>query len=670
MSRLDDHVGLVRVKLTFATFVRLVPWALAIVAGAAFLAILVNQITRFHLPKPQIWLYIGLGMALVVPLVYAIFRRPTQRQVAVAIDERLGLKEKFSTALYVRSSRDPFAAAAVSDAERAANSADLHNKFPIAFPLRATMSLLAVVIVALLTFLIPPGDRFASNATPPTKIDLPQIDRTDPRIRVQQALAEIDRAPREVSDTEQIRNAKKDLTEILKKPITDAPAARERAEDALKRIEAIKQKIAAAQQYVTATNEMNILKNVGMPSSSDTGPVSDAHRAFAGGNLEEAAEDLKKVVDNFDKMSQAEKEKAAEQMKKLAEQVAKQADDPKVQQAIKDQLQKAGVDQKQADDIAKKMQQAANGVPDAAKQAQQMVNQAIQNANQKAGQNQTPQQQQAAAKQIQQAAQKAQQQANGQASAQQMAQSAKALSQAMQQAASQGKGNQGQQAQANGQQGAQAGGQQGGQQPGQQGQSQKGGSGQSGQGNGQSGGGGQSAQQQMQQQVGQLQAMAKDAQATNAGQRMAQGAGTGQQPGQQAGSGQGQNANPNPGQGQNGNGQQAGGQQPGPGGQGQGGQAQAGGVANGGVRPAPVAVPYQTVQELSKSQTIETGQIIANSFVKAPSERGEAKLKLTQAIEAKTKGEDGEVTTYRIPRGAQKAVKDYFDTLKQDTPAK
>ena len=51
---------------------------------------------------------------------YAIWRRPTKYQAAVAIDEKLSLQEKFSTALYIRPSSDPFAAAAVQDAEQTA----------------------------------------------------------------------------------------------------------------------------------------------------------------------------------------------------------------------------------------------------------------------------------------------------------------------------------------------------------------------------------------------------------------------------------------------------------------------------------------------------------------------------------------------------------------------
>src|SRR4051812_15820981 len=126
MSRLDEHVGLVRMKLTFAAFVRVLPWAITALAGAALLVVLVEKYTKLQLYRPGvghgwtghdvadanlpdvtfskqifpwIWLWVGLGISFVASLVYAFLHRPTARQAAVAIDERLGLKEKFSTAL-------------------------------------------------------------------------------------------------------------------------------------------------------------------------------------------------------------------------------------------------------------------------------------------------------------------------------------------------------------------------------------------------------------------------------------------------------------------------------------------------------------------------------------------------------------------------------------------
>ncbi len=649
MSRLDQHIGMVRFRLMWATFVTALPWAIAAFAAVVALGILVQRAFIWHPPRPDIWLWIGGGLTLVVPMVYAIVRRPNSHQAAVAIDERLGLKEKFSTALYVRSSNDPFAAAAVRDAEQTATSVNLHNQFPLIPPNRLVMRLgvAAIVLLCGAQWLVP--QRVAAEPEKQLRKEQYAGSRAAAEHAVRQALAEIDNAPRQVADNDQIKMAREELSKMLQTPIVDSPRAKEKAQDTLNQINALKKKVAETNKFVKATEELAALKDISPPSPSDTGPVSDAQRAMSQGKLEEAINELKKAVDDFPKADKKDQQKAAEQMKNLAQQIAKNANDPKVQQQIQQQLQQAGASKQQAQQMQKLMQQAANGNQQAAQQLQQMANQAIQQANQQAGMSQ--QQQKALAQAMQQAVQQGQQKANGQANAQQMAQAAQNLAQAMQQAAQggqqgqQGQGQKGQQAQANAQ--------------GQQGQGQQGQKNGQGQGQGQ-----QNAQQQMQQQIAQMQAMAKDAQAVAAGQQLAQqgqGQGQGQQ-GQGQGQGQGQQqANGQFGQGQQGQGQQQGNPQQ----QGQGGQGGAA-IAAGGKRPDPVAVPFQVKQELSASETIESGKIIASSFVKAPSEKGESKMKLTEAIASQTKEEAGEVETDRIPRGAQKAVKDYFDTLKSE----
>jgi hypothetical protein len=636
MSRLDDHVRRVRVKMAFAAFTRALPWTVTALTWAVLLFILIEKYTPLQLYRtghggwfgvvdangndskrtiPLIWCWIALAIAFIAPAIYAFLRRPSKHQAAVAIDEQLGLKEKFSTALYVRSSEDPFAAATVRDAEAAASGANLHRQFPIRFPARAVFMLALWLAVAGSSSYLPPHNLFAKSPPPAAKPDPLRMANVDLEHRARQALAALDTAPRQVIDNEQLKMAQRELKEILKKPIDDVPGARKRAEEALRKIEDVKKKIEDQQKFVTSNEEKNILKNIGAPSVGETGPIADAHRAFAEGKLAEAADELKDAVDKFDKMNQEEKDKAAKQMENLANAIEQKAKDPKVQENIQKELEKAGVDKQQAQQIAQKMKDAANGDKNAQQQLQQLANQAIQQNNQRGGQSQK--QQQAAANAIRQAMQQGQQQANGQASAQQMAQTAKGLSQAMAQAAQQGAGK-------NGQQQANAG--QGGQQPG------------PGQGNqpGQNGAGQGNAMQQMQQQAGQLQAMAKDAQGAAAGQQM-------------AGGQQGQPGN-NPG--------------PGQGGQGQAGNQQ--GIGMGGVGVPGVATPYRTKAELAPTMINEQGKMIASDLVNVPSERGESHATISRVVVPKPDSGENPVNNERIPKPVQQAVKDYFDTLKPD----
>jgi hypothetical protein len=96
-------------------------------------------------------------------------------------------------------------------------------------------------------------------------------------------------------------------------------------------------------------------------------------------------------------------------------------------------------------------------------------------------------------------------------------------------------------------------------------------------------------------------------------------------------------------------------------GQGSGGP----GISAGGPRPKGIETPVGFKGERSPTHTHEKGKILASSFVKALSEKGESRLKQAEVIEASEKESTDEVEQDRIPRPAQKAVKDYFDDLKE-----
>src|SRR6476646_8403187 len=138
MTRLDHHVMAVRNKLTLATLLDTLARVLTVYGGIVLVAVLLDRL--FHnrlIPIPRILFWIGVGASCGIALGYAFWRRPSKHQAAVAIDEKLELQEKFSTALYIRPSTDPFAAAAVRDAEQTAEKVNLQDKFSIRFPSHA-----------------------------------------------------------------------------------------------------------------------------------------------------------------------------------------------------------------------------------------------------------------------------------------------------------------------------------------------------------------------------------------------------------------------------------------------------------------------------------------------------------------------------------------------------
>src|SRR5687767_5864602 len=98
MSRLDRHVAMVQNKMALGRFVQAMAWASVALGAAVWMGIVVDRVLRVRPPHYMWWIYGGAGVGVLAAFVYSLIRRPTRHEAAVAIDERLSLKEKFSTA--------------------------------------------------------------------------------------------------------------------------------------------------------------------------------------------------------------------------------------------------------------------------------------------------------------------------------------------------------------------------------------------------------------------------------------------------------------------------------------------------------------------------------------------------------------------------------------------
>ncbi|HEX8339452.1 MAG TPA: hypothetical protein VF624_00955 [Tepidisphaeraceae bacterium] len=676
MNRIDTLVNRVRNKLTVAEFLAALARATLVVALLVLAYVLLRQFTLMTVPRELAWLSALCGGAVLYAGVTAALKRPAAMPAAVAIDDRLGLKEKFSTALHARGATDPFNRAAVLDAEQAAQSsaltADLSKKFPLSYPKAFTPAAAIAVVCAALILFVQPRNLFASDdpQTPTPKKEDQKAQEQAQKV-VKQAIAAIDMAPKSVAEKESIKIAKAELRELSTSKNVDPAAANRKALSALQDVkDALKQQVEKNQKFADAKDNLKSLEKL-QPDKGDNGPVADAQRELAKGNFDGAVGKLDEAVKKFDAMDDAQKQQSAKQMEKMAQQLQKMANDPQQQQKMQQQLQQMGMNQQQAQQAMKAMQQAAQGNQQAQQQLQQMAQQAMKGMNNGQGATQAQQQQ------VQQMLQQLQGQANNQQQAQQLQQAAQGMAQAMQQAAAQQgqqgqkgqQGQQGQQAQQGGQQGQQgqqAGGQQPGQQPGQQGQQgqqaqsgQPSQQGQSGQQGGQQPGGQQNpqslaaAQQQMKDQLQQMQAAAQDAQQVAAAQQAAQDAAgqaqqgmNGDQPGQGEGEGQGPFAAGDPGQNQ---------------GNGQGGP----GLGRGG-NVGVTEAPFTVKREVSKSKDIESGRIIAATLIKSEALRGESKAALQDVARAALQDQTDEVDNERVGRAAQGVVRDYFGSLAEE----
>jgi len=639
MSRLDQHVANVRNKLTLQYFTQGLAWSLTGAATVVIAVIALNRLLAFRIPLEhgREWALLGATGA-AVALAWALMRRPSAAAAAVRIDQELKLKEKFSTALYVRSSNDPFCQAAVRDAENTAQNVKLHKQFPLSFP-RGGAWACAAVLAAWCCFLwLPQCDFLGRQARAEEKKTSEARALAQTKLPVQQGIATVVGLPKIANENAEIKALKQSLEDIIQNPTASDPAKDNRK--AVETLDKLNKALAAEQEKVAKyAEEQKLAMNATMAPTDDAGPIADAQNDIRKGAFAEAAKKLEEAGKNFEKMDANEQKKTIDQMNKLTQQLANAANDPQVQQKALDQLQKAGMDKDQAQQVMDKIKQAAAAPNDskaqaqaqaAAKQAQaQLQNQLAQLQQQAAQGNQAAaaqaQQLQGQLQQMQAAISQAQAGANAQAQANAMSQGAQSMGQAMQQQAGQNQG-----ASGNGQQQQMA-----------------------------------QGQQSMQNALAQLDMAQQDAQqlanaqqgAQQAQQQACQGGQCAQQGGQQGGQ---QGNRPGPGAA----GQWAAGD-PNQQGKGSGGP----GIGNG-LRPNnETATPFNVDKEKDVAGDSKDGRILASTLIHTKAEKGQSTLTLQDVARSAEQNATGEIDPEHISGQAKKALIEYFKTMREE-PAK
>jgi hypothetical protein len=636
MSRLDSHISTIRNKLALAIFLEGLAWE-GIALGVIILIVIIGQ----RVLDRTLWhqyslLGIGTLAAVLGAFVYSMVRRPSARTAALKIDETLGLKERYSTALYAREldsrdSADPFAHAAVLDAEWSANNeVSLYKRFPVRMPRQMIGAVCMLLVAFLFAEFMPTLHLFGSpqQTQKKTASDGPAPHHDE---YVKQALPTILAPATMPSADEKIRKAMADLNKAMNTDEGDELRNHRSVLSALQDYnKTMVEELKNNEKFQTSMEDKNTLSSIAS-AKDDSTPMGKAQNELKNGNIDAAMKDISNSVDKFNQMTDAEKQKTVEQAKELANQLANAANNPQTQQKIAQQLMQMGATQSQAQQMAATMSQAAQGNKQAQQQLQQMAKQVAQQMNN--GQGPSQQQQQ----QIQQMMTKSQAMANSQAQAQALSNSAQQMSLAMIQARA-------------------AAGQHPGQQPPQaaqkQGQGQQGG--QQGQGQGAMA----QAQQNMQQQLQQMQANAKDAQAmqaaANAAADAAADAASGLN-GQNGGDSDSGNSN-------NGNGK---GQNPNAGGPLGKGMAPHGGLGKGGAKMGIAMAPATFKQELDPSKDNEKGKILASRYVKAGIDPGKSTAGLRDVATSAQKDAPDDIDQDHVPREAQQAEKDYFSAMQQ-----
>jgi hypothetical protein len=376
--------------------------ALLCAGAAAVIAVAVERVLGLELLR--IW-YAGAlaGAAVVGAGVVWFVKRPRRLEVAVLVDDRLKLRERFSTAVALADSDDPFAQAAVADACDRAESVLVGRHFPVR-PSRRWLYAAGSWAAAMTLFLAMPTLDLFSSAEQRTK-EARRIARLErAKADVKQATSRVETVVKELGDAE----LSKELARLG--DLKDAAKAGELRRDAIRKLGDLSEKLEklkAGPRQTSARTLQEMLKGL---RSVPKGLSRELDQALARGDLGKVKELLKDLTDKLQegKLTEAQLAALAEQLKNIGDQLDKLAEgqkemsDEAARQAMEDELARQGMDRKMAslnekdlrealkkagltDEQIDKLMEQAKAAQDAARQACQQAGQSCQGLAQALG---------------------------------------------------------------------------------------------------------------------------------------------------------------------------------------------------------------------------------------------------------------------------------------------
>ena len=301
----------------------------------------------------------------VVSLAWSFLARRRALAVARVLDERAGLRETLSTALYMQRSDDPWSKAVIETASTTAKTVRVGDALPIETPKAWPAPLAAAIAFALVWKFMPALDLLKTNAVKVAQQQKQQAIvevKADIEKKNEELKAALAKAKVEFLDTngdekgdEKKADAKDQDTDAMLRD------ANKKLTDRTDKLKAEKEGEKAA-QLEAQKEAMRQLKQPG------DGPLNEFSRSLARGDFNKAQEQLKQLTQKMadGSMSADQKAQAKEQMETMAKQLKQLSEG---QGQVAKQLEKAGLDKKTAEQLAK---QAMNN-PEALKKAMEQM---------------------------------------------------------------------------------------------------------------------------------------------------------------------------------------------------------------------------------------------------------------------------------------------------------
>jgi len=297
--------------------------------------------------------------------------RPGRTAVAVLVDERLGLKERVSTALAFSDSDDAFAQAAAGQARAAAERLDVSPHFPVQ-PGGRRWAFAAVTwcLAAALFQFVPPLDALGFLKRQ-TDIEQAKLETAQAQADVKDVVKPLEAVVKEIGDPAMLQQ----LEQLMEIP--PAASADEIRRQAIQKLEDVSQKAKELQErgdLAAAKALQEKLQQLRSPPGSES---QELNRALQNGDFRKASQIVAELQKKFDegKLDPQQKEALTSQLEQLAQQLDKLAQDNseladelarkgldknlagQSLEDLREALKNAGLSDKEIDDLMKKAQQ-------------------------------------------------------------------------------------------------------------------------------------------------------------------------------------------------------------------------------------------------------------------------------------------------------------------------
>lgn len=350
MTSCERLVSVARSRLRLRRAVEAVPRAAIAATIALLAAFLAGKLLPIEMPEWWITSAVIAACAIAAIAIRGAIDPPTPLEAAIEADRTLGLRDRLSIAIASRGSNDPFARAAVADAERRAADpalrATLRRSLRPGAPQGWWWAIPVLVVAVLVEALVP-----AISWTPSANAE----DSLAAREEANDALADLESAIREQPELESALGDSDLLGEEGEDPFEALEDPEEIRLEAIRRMTALEERlesVLAGEDAAAAEAMRDALSELDVPSE---GLAQELALAMRLGDYAKASEAIEAMRERLEKspeeggLTDEEREALAKELEKIAEQLEKLAAE---QQSLDEALRAAGVDPAQAGELS------------------------------------------------------------------------------------------------------------------------------------------------------------------------------------------------------------------------------------------------------------------------------------------------------------------------------